>query len=198
MTINKMHFTCVKSMETPGLVKVKIRIIGTVNDLHAADSRNLVDCNATFMTSKHAHLAASKAFTSTKSIERAFEKLCEILLDETLNVWNAVELFQTYILLGSTKQEKHYWNVNRTFEKKISYSSGEANILFKLQGPALFKVVNANYETYRDTAKQKLAKIIRVYCKHMDLQRQSYNTRLQNDTIENSLTPTLMKLLSEL
>ena len=137
--------------------EVKLRIIGTVNDLHAADSRYLVDCNATFMTSKHAHLAASKTFTSTESIERTFEKLCEILLDETSNVWNTVELIQICIPPDGEVLSKRTiigMLTERLKKMLLSYSSGVADILFKLQGPALFQVVNDNYETYIDAAKQ--------------------------------------------
>ena len=76
--------------------EVRVRVLGAVSDLHAADTRYHAECKLNFMSPKHVRLAAAGSTLSSEQakVDSAFEHVADVMLKDESHIWNSIELFQ--------------------------------------------------------------------------------------------------------
>ena len=84
--------------------EVKLRIHGSVSDLHAADARYHVDCKGKFMSPRNVRLASASTSTASESTDSddVFEVLVNEMLKDQDRIWNSIDLYELYSSEGGT------------------------------------------------------------------------------------------------
>ena len=76
---------------------VRVRINGTVSDLHAADAQYHYDCHQMFVGKRNVAYAAHKSEKiETYPIDVAFKKVTDALQKEPTKMWNSIEIYELY------------------------------------------------------------------------------------------------------
>ena len=113
--------------------EVKLRIHGTVSDLHAADARYHVDCKGKFMTPKHVRLASASSSSKSSDTDPAFESVVSEMLQDRTRIWNSIDLYEQYSNEGGDKLTRRQLieSLTTRFGKDVIVLSatGVANII---------------------------------------------------------------------
>ena len=117
-------------------------------------------------------------------------------------MWNSIELFQMYTAAGGselTRRQLIPSLADKFGEELLVLSApGVASIIvFKHRAPILLKLVNDNDDSDIDAAITTVSKQIVNETKSVEMDKNQYETRLKTETIENSLSSTLMRLLAK-
>lgn len=178
--------------------EVRLRIEGTVSDLHAADVQYHKDCMDQFRGKRNITCTTSKDTES--HADHAFSSLVEEISTDLSRMWNSVDihtLYQNYDGQLSRKQLMTKLTDHFGSNLLILSGTGVANILvFKSQvSPSLMKLVN-NDEDDDDAAVAKVASVIVRESKLLKEDKNNYNTRINLVDVLASVSSTLLQLLS--
>ena len=103
-----MNQEILKTCQTRGdkwSVEVRIRVLGAVIDLHAADAKYHADCKLNFMSPRHVRVAVASTSSASEKAESdsSFEHVAEVMLEDESRVWNSIQLFQMYTAEGGSE-----------------------------------------------------------------------------------------------
>ena len=184
---------------------VCVRVHGALSDLHAADARYHDDCKLNFMSPKMIRQAAASATTSAENIDTdlSFEQLISVMIENQSSVWNSIDLFNTYKSTGGDRLTRRQLiqSLVAHFDEELLVltASGVASIIvFKHKAPALLKLVSDSDDTEKDASIAFLAKEIVKETNGIEINKNTYETRLQSETVEKAVSDTLMDLLANL
>ena len=84
---------------------IKLRIHGTVSDLHAADAKYHVDYKGKFMSPKYVQLASTSTSPTSKNsdIDLKFVSFISEMLHDQTKIWNSIALYEQYSTEGGDK-----------------------------------------------------------------------------------------------
>ena len=143
--------------------EVKLRIHGSVSDLHAADARYHVDCKGKFMSPRNVRLASASTSTASESTDSddVFEVLVNEMLKDQDMIWNSIDLYELYSSEGGTKLTRRQLveSLTTRFDTNILVISatGVANIVvFRKQARSLLKLVSDNDDSNIDSSIKRL------------------------------------------
>jgi len=187
---------------------VRLRIDGAVSDLHAAEARYHQYCMATFFNNRsypgHKNVAINPSTpgNDTNQNQQALASTIDALSNEKDKLWNSIEVFEMYQCHGGNELSRAQLvsKVSEHFGSEILVlsSPGYAHILaFHTQAARLLKAV-------KDTGDQedikpsvaKVAKQITQECKSIDMTKSHYNLNVDNSTVQEATSETLMDLLA--
>ena len=170
-------------------------------DLHAADARYHRDCYARFFSGRsssgHSELDMS---TETQS---AIQLLVEDLHSRRNERWDSVWLMERYIELGG-KQMRRSTLINSLCEMLddlvvLSAPGYRSVIFFRDNTTATLKMIkDEGEEDNLEAALHLVAKQIKKECTKIEYQHQKYSTKISKEIAAESISDTLLQLLSEL
>lgn len=183
--------------------EVRVRVSGAVSDLHAADGRYHADCKLDFLSHKSIKHAQEKSGAQPlfEDIDVPFESVKDSLIQNKEKIWNSVDLYSLYTSNGGdTFTRRQMIDALQTHfgdEILILSAVGVANlIVFRSSAPKLLRLVSDDDDSDIDAAIKKLSKVIAKEHKSIQINRNQYHTRLDNESIENYVSETLMCLLA--
>ena len=125
------------------------------------------------------------------------------MLREQARIWNSIDLFELYSPEGGATLTRR--QLVESLSKRIGNdvlvlsAIGVANIVvFRKLAQSLLKLVSNNDDSVIDTLIKRLGDEIVKEIKNTECDKTQYTTRLNRQTIENSVSGTLMRFLSKL
>ena len=122
---------------------VRLRVQGTVSDLHAADAQYHLDCYSAFMSPRSIQASHNTSKTSTDVVDTAFLQVVEEMERDKGHIWNSVELLDIYTSLGGDRLSRRHLVdcVTKYFEANLIMVSGNGYAsLFVFKGHALINI----------------------------------------------------------
>ena len=184
--------------------QVKLRVLGAVSDLHAADARYHKDCRDSFMPLRSVTFAA-KASTSKQhtSIEEAFlSTVSDIEVDKS-KIWNSVEVFELYLSHGGEECSRR-----SLVPKLVDYfgsdflvlsGTGVANLLvFRSKASASLRLVQREDDADIDGLLEAVGRHIVSETKELNPDKTTYHAGIDLDLALDCVSPTLLGLLAKL
>lgn len=177
---------------------VRIRVLGSLSDLHAADARYHVNCRSNFMSPK-----SIKSATRAESSEGANYVALEFVINEVTNnkstMWTSVELYQMYQQNGGTELSRKHL-IKAVSEKcgsdlVVLSSPGVANIvIFKSTARQVLKFVDSEEDDI-ENAISVVSKTITTEILSLPKESTNYRSTINIDIASEQVSNTLMKLL---
>ena len=186
--------------------KIRVRVHGSMCDLHAADARYHkdyrdifyhTDCRDVFMHSKS---AKNPVALKVNLVDEGLQKVISMMADDTSIMWNSVELYDLYKCNGGnqisrrtllTTLQENIWS-----ERLILSSPGVARIVvFRKCASSFMKIFDDVDEgdcLVRDSSHK-----IRSELEEMKRYSQKYATQLPQDHLCDEVSPSLHHLLQE-
>ena len=187
--------TCEKRNDELGN-NVRLRVLSTVSDLHAADAQYHKDCMSSFRTN------INNSGQKVEAPESAFEQVVSTMLVDISRIWNALEIEETYASFGGTllTRRQLIQKLSEHFEPNLLVlsSPGIANILaFRNTASKIMKVVESDIDDL-ETSLEKVAKIITRESLQLKKDQSTFDTRICLGDALGSSSPTLLNLLSKM
>ena len=163
--------------------QIEVRIMGVVNDLHAADARYRDDFRKRFMSQRSVVFASKE---SSQCKDRALNStVSEMRLDKS-RVWTSVEIHKTYTTHGGTNLSRAQFiqQISDVFadDLLIFSSPGLTNIfLFRNTASKLLRLVE---EEKDDKSTELVAKQTVKECKELNGNKSIYNTRIDKKKMQ--------------
>ena len=170
-------------------------------DLHPADARYHRDCYARFFSGRSSS-GHSEQDMSTED-QSAIQLLVEDLRSRRNERWDSVWLMERYIELGS-KQMRWSTLINSLCEMLddlvvFSAPSYRSVIFFRDNTTATLKMIkDESEEDNLEAALHLVAKQIKKECTKIEYQHQKYSTKISKEIAAESISDTLLQLLSKL
>jgi len=181
--------------------QVKLRVIGALSDLHAADARYHKDCRDSFMVPRSIQTAATNPI-STESDTAFLSTTSELEADKS-KMWNSVDVHKVYISHGGEKLSR------RALITKLSHffhpdlivltGTGVANILvFQSRASGLLRLVPNEDGDDLDLALETVSRHILRESKELVTDKAHYRAGIDIDIALECVSPTLLSLLDKL
>jgi len=182
---------------------VRLRVEGSISDLHAAEARYHVDCRARFMTTKHVKAASASTCSESNAYDLALSQVTDAMKGQNLNIWNSVEINDLYSEFGGSQLQRKglMSRIEEYFGNELVglHSPGLANmIVFKEVAPNLIKLVNTKDDDDLDFALKVVAKHIIDEDRDINYDPTIYNTRINTEMLSSYVSDTVSCLLSKL
>jgi len=178
--------------------QVRIRVEGTISDLHAAGARYHVNCKAHFLAS------SSVTCTSGKSIKNelddsALEYVIDVMSKDLSQLWNSVELYQVYSYNGGNVLSR------KTLLRKlleffgddlvVLHSAGLANVVcFRSRAAKFLRMVDEDDDDI-DVMLSRISKRVVDEIKEIVIDKNQYSTTINTEMALEAVSKTLMMLL---
>ena len=179
--------------------QVRLRVQGAVSDLHAADAQYHKDCEAIFMSPRNIQAAKSKTRPVPHNVDKVFEKLVDKMSNNDTNMWNSVELHETYKSLGGNdlSRTQLIQSLSEQFgsDLLVLFSPGVANLIaFRKKVSGLLKLVPVEDDDDNAAMTKVAQKIVRE-AKMLNQEKSTYQTRISKGDVIADASPTLMEVL---
>ena len=175
--------------------QVRVRVCGTVSDLHAADARYHKGCRVSFMYQKSTSVAVKG------HEDESLQAVISVLNEDQSQIWNSVELHTLYVENEGCDLSRRLL-VTRLLEyfgdNLIALSCpGIATILAFRSGAAkALRIIPDQQEDDTDIAVNKLKKKICQEVNGIIVDRNNYKAHLDYDSASIFASSTLLNLLS--
>uniref|UniRef100_UPI00358F791D uncharacterized protein isoform X1 n=1 Tax=Myxine glutinosa TaxID=7769 RepID=UPI00358F791D len=182
---------------------VKHRVQGAISDLHAVEARYHRDCVSRFFANRS--LVRENNDTSTKDDgtcpDLALDIIINVLCDDKNRIWNSIELHQEYLNHRGTVLSRAHLvvAVHRHFsgDLLVLSSPGFASIItFRANTAVILKLVKDDDEDDVPTCIGKVGKQTAKECAAIVWDKSSYNTHIDVNTAAESVSSTLLTLLT--
>lgn len=180
--------------------EVRVRVMGALSDLHAADARYHVDCMSKFLGERSVKYAFASVSHAGQD-DDAFNALVTELSQDLSKIWNSVELFQLYEDNGGTrltarkqlvKQLSHHFGEDLL----VLSSPGVANlVVFRSKTLGLLKMVPPDDYCELDSAINSVGKKIIQELQDVEHSKWHYDIRIDKDSAADCVSDTLFHLL---
>ena len=181
---------------------VKLRLLGVVSDLHAADARYHDECRKRFMSSRSVTSAARHG-NHTHEVDAAISVTSSLLKADKSRVWNSLEVYKMYQENGG-----HGCSRRKVVSKMLDILGpdlllmsgvGVANLLvFRSTASTVINLVATDDDDATDAAIDKLATKITQESKQLNSMSERYETRIDLDVALGQTSSTLNSLLSRI
>ena len=182
---------------------VKLRLMGTLSDLHAADARYHDECRKSFMACRSVSAAAARQDTQTAEVETAIKATASLMKVDMSRIWNSVEVHEMYQENGGHKHSR------RTIVSKMLETLGPdlllmsgvgvaSLLIFRSTASKLINLVASEEDEATEASIDKIAIKIAQESKQLSGMRGSYQTRIDLDAALDEVSPTLTSLLSRI
>ena len=179
---------------------MRIRLSDTrcQKELHTADARYHEDCRKSFM--RGIQLGRSISEKVLKEQDNCLIDIARVMENDKTKVWSSIELHNDYRALGGKIDTRWRFTekIKKYFGDKIIVMSspGIADIvLFKDEASNIFKIEKSDDQEV-DT--RKVAQKIIAEISEMEVDKDSYKTRISTDSVIHEVSPTLTRLLSDI
>ena len=109
---------------------IRMRLLGAVSDLHAADARYHVHCRNKFTAPKAIALAAVNSEKQSNESDMAYDNVIRTLKHDEDKIWNSVELHALYLSNGGSKLNR------KTLIKSLKEDFGKSIVVLSSPGYA--------------------------------------------------------------
>ena len=183
--------------------QVKLRVLGSVSDLHAADARYHKDCRDKFMATRSVTSAAKASGSQAKSgLEEAFLLTVSDIEADKSKIWNSVEVFDLYLSHGGEKCSRR-----SLVPKLCNYfgsdflvlsGNGVANLLvFRSKASATLRLVQDDDDDI-EVSLEAIGLRIVSETKQLIPDKNTYHAGIDLDLALECVSPTLLGLLAKL
>ena len=185
--------------------EVRIRVLGAVSDLHAAEARYHKDCMSRFFSNRvrpsDQNYQAKITSHNQDAPDLAWNYLITAMSNDRNRMWNSVELFEEYQAHGGSNltRAKLVDSLCTYFEGKLVVlsSPGYAKILvFQSHASMMLKMVKQDDDDDIDLSIRKIAKQVIKECAAIPLDRTKYRLDINTQLADEAVSSTMQSLLT--
>lgn len=190
---------CDERADTPAN-EVKIRLEGALSDLPAADVKYHLECRSMFMSSRNMKAASASSKPRTEDIDVTFDTIVNAMNKDQKCVWSSMELHKLYQSNCDLSMKQLLAKIEMYFGTELLVLScpGMANIVVFQAEAGNINILKLVPDDEDDIGRaiSMIEKRIIQELKGTVNNKDSYNTRLDMEAVEECINTSVLDLLS--
>jgi hypothetical protein len=177
--------------------QVKMRVLSSVSDLHAADARYHKDCRDNFMAPRNVDSVRKRMDTSHHDVDTAFLSVTSEMQADMSRIWNSIEVHDLYESKGENclSRRNLVMKLSEHFGSDLLVLSGRgvANILvFQSKASNSLRLVHKQEDDEVEIALEAISRSILHESKELATDKRYYSARVELNIALSSVSPTLL------